>query len=140
MTEDEFINNHGSGTLRKNKRLGFHYKKQYIHERVAFDFGYGFECIHETYVNWGQPMTEGDSHPITEAGWFADRYQFFAFPGDEFETKHLEISVANETVKGVGIIIRKTSAPYIPEGNVVLALITKENPVTHLYEPAVNPY
>jgi hypothetical protein len=139
MSEDEFIEQHASGTLRKNKRLSFHYKKQYLHERTAFDFGWGFECIHESHINWGQPITEGDCSAITEAGWFIDRYQFMAFPGDEFEAKYIQVSSPDETKEGVGIIIRRTSAPYVPDGHVVFAIIAKVNPITHQYEDAVNP-
>jgi len=138
MSEDEFINEHSSGTLRKNKRLGFEYKKQYLHERVAFDFGYGFECLHESHINWGLPMTEGDCPPITEVGWHIDRYQFLAFPGDEFEAKYLKIHTGiGPDREGVGIIIRKTSAAYIPNNYVVFALIAEIK--NHDYSPAINP-
>lgn len=139
MSSEEFIENHASGTLRKNSRLGFDYKKQLLHERTAHDFGYGFECVHESHVNWGTPITEGDCHPITEAGWHIDRYQFFAFPGDEFEAKYLQIHDPNGSREGVGIIIRKTSAPYIPNGYVVFALIAEVDTKKHDYMPASNP-
>lgn len=141
MSEDDFIENHSSGTLRKNKRLGFHYKKQYLHERIAFDFGYGFEAIPESRINWGQPITEGDCSAITEAGWFIDRYQFFAFPGDTFEAKYLHVSAENEPPReGPGIIIRKTSASYIPSSHVVFAIIAEVNSKDHCYYPARNPF
>lgn len=140
MSEDEFVDGHASGTLRKNRRIGFDYKKQYLHERVAFDFGYGFECIHESHVNWGKPMTEGDCHAITEAGWHIDRYQYVAFPNDEFEAKYLKIDMVDGSAReGVGIIIRKTSAPYIPANHVVFAIIAELDTSKHTYLSAVNP-
>lgn len=139
MSNQEFIENHGSGTLRKNSRLGFDHKKQMLHERTAFDFGYGFECVHESHVNWGVPITEGDCHPITEAGWHIDRYQFMAFPGDEFEAKYLKIHTLSGDREGVGIIVRKTSAPYVPAGFVVFALIAEVDLKKHDYNEANNP-
>lgn len=140
MTDLEFLFFHASGTLRKNARLGYDYKRQLTHERVAFDFGYGFEAIHESHVNWGTPITEGDCHPITESGWHADRYQYVIFPGDEFEVKYLKIHTgAGPDREGVGIIIRKTSAPYIPASHVVFSLIAEVDTVKHDYMPASNP-
>lgn len=140
MSSEEFLEMHASGTLRKNSRLGFDYKKQLLHERIAFDFGYGFEAIHESHVNWGIPLTEGDCHPITEAGWHVDRYQFVAFPGDEFEAKYLKIHTGNGPDReGIGIIIRKTSAPYIPANFVVFSIIAEVDAVKHDYKPALNP-
>jgi hypothetical protein len=140
MSEAEFLFLHASGTLRKNARLGFDYKKQLLHERTAFDFGYGFEAIHESHVNWGTPITEGDCHAITESGWHTDRYESIAFPGDEFEVKYLKIHTGNGPDReGVGIIIRKTSAPYVPNNYVVFSLIAEVGVVKHDYKDAVNP-
>ncbi len=139
MSKEEFIENHASGTLRKNKKNGFHYSKQYLHERVAADFGYGFESMHESHINWGQPMTEGDCAPITEAGWHIDIYAFKAFPGDEFEAKYLTVDDGDTRREGVGIIIRKTSAPYIPDGHVVFSIIAQVDKAKHTYYPAINP-
>lgn len=139
MSKDTFIENHASGTLRKNKRLGFHYQKQYLHERVVFDFGYGFECMHESHINWGQPITEGDCSAITEAGWHIDRYACVAFPGDEFEAKYLTIDDGGVRREGIGIIIRNTSAFYVPDGYVVFALISEVDNTKHTYRSAVNP-
>ena len=142
MSEEEFIENHASGTLRKNKRLGFYYKKQYLHERIAFEFGYGFNSIHESYFCWGSAITEGDCSPITEAGWHIDRYQFLAFPGDEFQVKYIQIGCKESSTQqsGIGIIIRKTSAQWIPQSHVVYAIISEVDPKTHEYLPAVNPF
>lgn len=140
MSDLEFLFFHASGTLRKNARLGFECKKHLLHERVAFDFGYGFEAIHESHVNWGSPISEGDCHPVTESGWHSDRYQFFAFPGDEFEVKYLKIHTGNGPDReGIGIIIRKTSAPYIPNSHVVFSIIAEVDTVKHDYMPASNP-
>src|SRR5262249_9130124 len=44
MSAEEFIEKHASGTLRKNKSLGMVWKQQYLAERCAYEFGWGFEC------------------------------------------------------------------------------------------------
>lgn len=140
MSEIDFIDLHGSGTLRKNKRLGFYYKKQYLHERVAFEFGYNFECIDETHINWGQPITEGDCSSVTEAGWHIDRYSYFSFPGDTFEAKYIHVTDGLEIKEGIGIIIRKTSAPFLPANHVVYTIIAQVDNKTHQYFSAKNPF
>jgi hypothetical protein len=45
MPEEEWIDKHASGTLRKNKRIGFSYRAQYLNERVAYEFGWGFQIL-----------------------------------------------------------------------------------------------
>ena len=43
MTAEGFIDKHASGTLRKNKALGMAWRAQYLEERTAYEFGWGFE-------------------------------------------------------------------------------------------------
>lgn len=74
MMEDAWIDRHGSGTLRKNKRLKMAWKSQYMSERIAWEFGHTFEVLPRSRVMYGDAITEGDCHAVTEAGWFIDRY------------------------------------------------------------------
>lgn len=43
MSKEEFMEEHGSGTLRKNARLGFLHRDQYREERISWELGYQFE-------------------------------------------------------------------------------------------------
>lgn len=141
MSADEFIEQHGSGTLRKNRRIGMDWAAQYLHERTVFEFGWGFEAVHETRVVWGAPITQGDCKPVTEAGWFIDRYATVcAFPGDKLEPKYLIVEYPDGTRReGLGMVVRHTSATFIPDKHMVFAIIAEWDPVAKAYEDAVNP-
>lgn len=141
MSADEFIERHGSGTLRKNRRVGMDWSGQYLHERTAFEFGWAFEAIHETRVLWGTPITQGDSKPVTEAGWFIDRYATIcAFPGDELEAKYITVEYPDGTRReGLGIVVRRTSATFVPEKHMVFAIVAEWDAARKEYRDAVNP-
>lgn len=141
MSESEFIETHASGTLRKNKRLGFTSRSQYLHERAAFEFGYAFECTARNRVTFGDPFTEGDCKPLTEAGWHIDRYLTMSiFPEDYFEPKYIIVEDSDGSRReGVGIIVRQTSAPWVPSGFLVFAIIAEFNKAKGEWLPAVNP-
>lgn len=141
LTREEFIERHASGTLRKNNRIGMRMRDQYLHERTVFEFGWGFECVPETRVTWGSCLSEPDCRPITELGWLVDRYATVcAFPGDEMELKYIAVEYPDGARReGLGLVIRKTSADFIPEGHMVFALITEHDPVAKDWKEAVNP-
>lgn len=142
MIDDEWIDRFASGTLRKNKRLGFSWRAQYIHERIAFEFGWLFECIPRSRIMWGAPITEGDCKPVTEAGWHIDRYfSMSIFPEDLFEAKYINVADGDgqPAREGVGIIVRQTSVPWIPTGHVVFAIVTQFDKQAGAFKPAGNP-
>jgi hypothetical protein len=139
---DEFIEQHASGTLRKNKRLNMSWRSQYLHERVVYDFGWGFEIVPKSRVTFGDPITEGDCKPITEAGWFCERYlEFSIFPEDYFEVKYLQIDYGEgKKREGIGLIVRKTSANWLPKGHIVFAIVAEFDPIKNQFLPAENPF
>jgi hypothetical protein len=141
LTADEFIERHGSGTLRKNRRQGMDWAGQYLHERTAYEFGWCFESVHETRVTWGTPITQGDCRAVTEAGWFIDRYvHVCAFPGDELETKYIMIEYPDGTRKeGLGMVVRATSAAFVPERHMVFAVIAEWDAAGKRFKDATNP-
>lgn len=141
MSEDEFIETHASGTLRKNKRLKFRYKDQYYHERLAFEFGYPFESLPASRVMFGDPYTEGDTKALTEAGWHIDRYLAMSiFAEDDFRPKYINVEYESGHKKeGVGIIVWTTSAPFVRPGSIVFALVAEFDTIHKKWLPAVNP-
>ncbi len=143
MPESSWIDVHASGTLRKNKRLKFVYRKQYLHERANFEFGNGFEIIARSRITFGDAYSEADCKPITEAGWFFDRYLTLnkaSFPDEEYELKTLNIEQETGVrVEGIGIVVRKTIANWVPQGHIVCCIITEFNTKTKQYLPAINP-
>ncbi len=74
MTEEQFIENHGSGSLRKAKKLGTAYKSLYKEERVAYDFGWEFKVLPNSRITYNDAIAEGDCSAFTESCWHAERY------------------------------------------------------------------
>lgn len=139
MTIEEFVEHKGSGTLRKNKSIGMNVSSHALHERVAYEFGYPFRACPERFVTWGEARSEGDCKPLTEVGWHVERYASISlFPGDEMEIKYLTVEQDGEKSEGIGIIIRKTSAPWLPKGYTVFAIVVEYKPGFG-YQDAVNP-
>jgi hypothetical protein len=141
MEADEFVERHASGTLRKNKRLGMVWREQYLAERVAYEFGWEFECLPRSRVTFGDAYTEGDEPAITEAGWHIERYlELSPFPEDRFETKYVNVEYKDGRVReGIGIIVRQTSAPWVPGGHLVFAIVAGFDPATRRWLEARNP-
>ena len=141
MSAESWIENHGSGTLRKNKKIGFAWQKQYNAERIAYEFGYIFEICPKTRVLFNDPITECDCKAITEAGWFIERYlELSVFPEDYFETKYIIVEEPDGTRReGIGIIVRETSFQVAP-GNFIFAIVAEYDHKTKDYMKAKNPF
>lgn len=141
MTPEAWVEVHGSGTLRKNKRIGFAWMSQYWHERIAYEFGYAFEMSPRTRVCYNDAISEGDCHPITEAGWFMERYMNLSiFPEDRWEAKYIIVEDSDGTRReGVGLICRQTSFS-LPKGNILFAIIAEFDNKTKKFLPAKNPF
>lgn len=126
MSEDEWIEKFASGTLRKNKRIGFSYRTQYLHERVCYEFGPVFALLPRSYVTFGDAITEADCKPITEAGYYMERYiSKFPFKEDYFEVKYIHADYNNYKKEGVGLVVRETSCQWIPHGYIVFGIIAE---------------
>lgn len=142
MSADSWIERYASGTLRKNKRLGMSWQPQYREERTAFEFGWTFMCLPRSRVTFGDAITEQDNSSLTEAGWHIDRYiALSVFPEDHFETKYLQVEHerGGRRIEGIGIVVRQTSANWLPTGHVVFAIVAKYQPRKNRWKPAQNP-
>lgn len=143
MSKEEFIREKGSGTLRKNTKLGMDNARQYLDERTAYEFGWAFEARPAKQVTVGQAITESDSHTITEFGWHAERYiSHMLFPGDEAKVAYIVVEVIGERREGVGIVFTKTSASWLPADNgdiIVFAIVAEWDAKTKNWKEAVNP-
>jgi hypothetical protein len=141
MEAEAFVEKHASGTLRKNRRLGMVWREQYLEERVAYEFGWEFQCLPRSRVTFGDAYTEGDVSAITEAGWHIERYiELLPFPEDKLETKYVNVEYKDgSTREGIGMIVRQTSAPWVPGGHIVFAIVAAYDPVKKAWHEAKNP-
>lgn len=142
MKDEEWIEKHASGTLRKNKRLGMTWRAQYLEERTAYQFGWEFQIQPRSRIMFGDAFTEGDAHAVTEAGWHIERYiETKVFPEDHFECKYINVEYADGTKhEGIGIIVRETSAQWLPKGHIVFAIVAEFDPVEQDWKEANNPF
>lgn len=142
MSADAFVEAHASGTLRKNKRLGMRWRDQYMAERTAYEFGWEFTCTPRSRVTFGEAYTEGDCHAITEAGWHIERYATLSiFPEDVCIARYISVEEADGTRReGLGIVVEKTSAPFVPESHIVYAIISEYDPTAKRWREPRNPF
>jgi len=139
---EEWIEKHASGTLRKNKNLGMTWRTQYLEERIAYQFGWEFEIQPRSRIMFGDAFTEGDESAVTEAGWHIERYMSMKmFPEDIYECKYINVEYGNGVKKeGIGIIVRETSAQWIPKGNIVFAIVAEFDTEHGEWKEANNPF
>lgn len=133
MSAEDWIDRHASGTCRKNSRLGFAWKHQYLHERTAWEFGYVFDTAPTTRVTTGIPMSEGDCKPLTEAGWHIDRLlSRNPFPEDVYDLAYIQVA-SDPPREGVGVVLKETSASFVPPGHTVYGIIAEFDPVKKIW-------
>jgi hypothetical protein len=141
LTDDQFIERHASGTLRKNKRLGFCWRDQYLAERAAFEFGFEFAVVARSRIMTGDPYTEGDCHAITEAGWHIERYiTLSVWPDDAYVARYIYVEQSDGSRReGIGIVVERTSAAFVPRGHVAYALVAEYDPARKAWRGVRNP-
>lgn len=141
MSNTDFIELHGSGTLRDNKALGFVWSIQCLSERLAYTFGYGFSAVKSHLVVFNDPITECDEVAYTLAGrWFKAYNAKKLFAEDYFEIKY--VIIHNEQNKkeweGIAVIVRETSAQFIPDNVLVIGKIVQFMPQSQSWGIPVN--
>lgn len=141
MKNGDFINEHGSGTLRDNKELGFVWSLQCLSERLAYTFGYGFSAFKAHLVMFNDSISECDEKAYTLAGrWFKAYNAKKLFSEDYFEVKYAAIYDESRVLQweGIVVIVRETSANFIPQNTMVLAKVTEYQSSKGAWTPPVN--
>lgn len=141
-TPEQWIEDHGPGTLRKAKRLEYVWRPMYLEDRTAYEWGWGFKMIPRSRVTFGDAIIEGDEPSMTETCWHQERYfTLNPFPdSDRFEAKYIYIERSGELkLEGAGIILRSTSALWVPSGHIVCSIIAEYDTVKHRWKKARNP-
>jgi hypothetical protein len=141
MPNAEWIEAHGSGTLRDNRQLGFVWSIQCLSERLAYTFGYGFSAFKSHLVTFNDSISECDEAAYTLAGRWVKRYLAKSlFNEDYFELKYVIVSSDNgkRVWEGIGLILRQTSAQFIPEDTMVFAKIARFDPLKEQWDAPVN--
>lgn len=141
MDAETFVEKHASGTLRKNKRIGMVWREQYLHERAAYELGWAFECLPRSRVTFGDAYTEGDVKALPKpAGTSSGTSRCRCSPRT---TSRRSTSTSNTRTarrrEGVGMVVRQTSAQFVPGGHLVFAIVAEFDPHKKLWHDAINP-
>lgn len=141
MTKDEFIEYHGSGTLRKNTRLGMANHEHYLQERIAYEFGREFRVGYATRILVWKAISEGDNKWNTELWWHAERYiNTRVFDEDKCQVAYITYENAEwEIVEGHWIVLLETSF-QLPPWRCVFAIVQEYDRSTDERKSAVNPF
>lgn len=140
LDQETFIAKYASGSLRKSAKLGFDIKEAYLRERVKLEFGLGFDVIQKSWVMFNDPKFQS-SQGVTEFCWHLERMiELRPFESDTFVAKELDIEKPDQSKrKGLGIFVKHTSAPWLPRGYIVYALVAERDAKGNL-GPAINPF
>jgi len=130
LSADDWVARYGSGSLQKARRLGLVWRPLYLEERAAHEWGWEFRIEYRSRITFGDAIMEGDCAALTEAVWHIGRVtQLSRFPdSDKYETKYL-ILEGNDSPReeGVGVVLRETSAGWVPRGRIVCAFVALYN-------------
>ncbi len=114
-----------------------------MEEAIAQVLGWEFKTIPSSYVTTGIPMAEGDCPAITEFGWHLDRIQAFGIWGaDKYQAGWINVTNQEGIVEaaGLAIMLVETDISWIPNGNLVYAMIAEYDPKTKSWSETKNPF
>lgn len=140
ISNNDWIEAHASGTLKDNKDMGFVWSIQCLSERLAYTFGYGFSAFKSHLVTFNKSISECDEAAYTLAGRYSKYYiAKKLFDEDYFEPKYIIIKDEHgkKEWEGIGLIIRETSATFIPNNTLVLAKVAQYIPKAG-WQPVIN--
>lgn len=126
LSASEWVERYASGTLRKSVQLGLRWRELYLEERTCFEFGWEFRAYPTSRVTFNDLMAEGDCPAVTETLWHAGRLVARnPYPADEYEVKYVHVTLEDEQREGAAILVRRTDAPWLPKGRLVLAIVAE---------------
>lgn len=137
---DSWILQLGSGTLNNSKNASVEWHPLYRQERVAFEYGDGFDLIPHTRITFGTFIAEGDCPVTTHVAYYWRCLQKRSiFGADVHEIKYIHLFTDNSKREGAGIIVTQTDSPWLPSGYTIYALISEWNPEKKAWGPINNP-
>jgi hypothetical protein len=125
MTTEEWIQQFGSGTLRRAVEENMCWRELYLHERSAFEFGYGFEPISGSRITFGKALASADDPATTETCWWARVLRWRAIRDNRpAKVDVMYITISEEvTRESIGIVYYPETRPsWLPNDRVLVAL------------------
>ena len=124
---EHWIAVHGSGSLRRAVEEGLRWREMYLGERVALEFGYGFEAVPSSRCQIGDALASSDDAATTETCWWARALRYRAqrcHRKDAIKVVHARVSDGDGGAEE-GIAIQITPSPWpswLPRDRKLVAL------------------
>ena len=125
IAKKELVDEHGSGTLKLNTKLGFSTGIQLDSEVFAYIFGYAFSFFKTENITIGESISECDEEAYTLTGRYFHRFnENRLFREDKFSIRFCHILEDGESVwEGICIVVEETSYPHIRQNSLIAAPI-----------------
>lgn len=130
MIPEMWVQEYGSGTLRRAIEEGMVWCDLYHHERAAMEYGFGFELVHRSRLTTGPAVADGDHPPTTETCWHKraltyraqvcglDRVYRVVWARVDHGDSHVQ--------EGLAIVCECPRPAWAPKGRVLLAFTTDD--------------
>jgi hypothetical protein len=127
----EWVMAYGSGTLRRAIEENMAWRELYLHERTAFEVGYGFIPARASRLALGKPLAEGDDPATTETLWWARVLRWRAARDKRDAAVTVTYAILdgedNPTAEGIALIYEPvTRLDWLPADRVLLAFTADE--------------
>lgn len=124
---EHWIATYGSGSLRRAVEEGLRWREMYLGERVALEFGYGFEPVQASRCQIGDALASSDDPGTTETCWWARALRYRARRDGRYDVVrvvHARVSGADGDAQE-SVAIHLTPSPWpswLPRDRRLLAL------------------
>lgn len=129
---EHWITKWGSGSLRRAVEENLAWRDMYLHERAAFEVGYGFDAVFKSRLTMGKALAEGDNPATTETCWWARALRWRG-ERDQRPAKisvvhaRLDRGVCEDAEEGVAILYEPNTRPsWLPSDRVLIAFTTHQ--------------
>ena len=123
-----WIQEYGSGSLRRAMQEGMRWREMYYDERTAFEFGHRFSPVLKSRLMIGEPFAEGDSSATTETCWWARRLRKL-LPTCQVRVVQAHQTQEDESIhEGIAIqIVPQVNPHWLPAGRSIIAFTTDKD-------------
>lgn len=141
MSAAEWVDKYATGHLQDLKEMGAKWHSEYLEERCAMDYGYGFRVVPRTKIKTGPPVAEGDSVGHTTLVHLTHRLNLRDIFGDNYKPVYLNVQESPLThIEGLGIVVEHTVRPsWLPEDFVIVSMVAECDTQKHEWKAPVNP-
>lgn len=126
---EHWIATYGSGSLRYAVQEAMRWREMYLEERVALEYGYGFEAIHASRCLIGDALAASNDPGTTETCWWARALRYRAqrdSRADKVQVVHARVTDGDgATTEGIALYLQPDPWPaWLPKDRKLIAFTT----------------